>query len=503
MSDRRETAAPPPGAAHGVTPPVPASDTERVLLLECRLEQMRSALEEARDEADRARTKLAGAHAREAEHARRAWRLHEELSEARAEVAALHRRLEQSEALRAEVSGHLFEAGERDDTEELRRLRTRLLAEDQRAVVQDRTVERLRERVDELLATRETLLTRIAEWQFLIREDGPEALDLSEFLSDLRREIIDLEYRTTLGDARERHLRQRLADAGIDPEAEADRRAGPDRPTAADSEPIPTAVTEVRPTVDVETPVEPRPATVPPPSENGTGPTTREDAAPTPSVTADPRPARAVPPARAPSPAPTPAPASAARPETDALVEALLSAGTPGARADMLLRLGKAGDARAVAAVVPWMDSAESSVRAAAYEAVGRLLEPDPVGLEPHVRAGLADPDARVRRRVALSAATSRKLDARPLLEPLVDDPDPQVRRVVREVLRQAPTRSRTPSPVTEDRPTATPAVASPKGVDAAAVSAPVAAGSVPEPAGAAPGTAPSHPSVPLRSARG
>jgi len=339
MSDRRETAAPPPGAADGVTPPVPASDTERVLLLECRLEQMRSALEAARDEADRARTKLADATAREAEHARRAWRLHEELSEARAEVALLHRRIEQSEALRAELAGHVFEAGGRDDADELRRLRTKMLAEDQRSVVLERTTERLRERVEELLATRETLLTRIAEWQLLIREDGPEALDLSEFLSDLRREIIDLEYRTTLGDARELRLRDVLAQAGIDPEAgprvdveadpgldtelEADPGGDTERETTrwhaereaspgespAEPEGDAARASEPRPGVPVEAEVAPRiePDTLPrpmvepvhtgdlAPASNGRGPAPRPDSSPPPAGSSAPRPAGAWP----------------------------------------------------------------------------------------------------------------------------------------------------------------------------------------------------------------
>jgi hypothetical protein len=43
-----------------------------------------------------------------------------------------------------------------------------------------------------------------------------------------------------------------------------------------------------------------------------------------------------------------------------------------------------------------------------------------------------------VRRRVVLTAASARGLDLRLLLEHLRLDPDPQVRRVVKEVLRHA-----------------------------------------------------------------
>ena len=116
--------------------------------------------------------KLAEIAAREAAHARRFNLVHEELAEARAEIAALHRHLERSESLREEMAGHLFEAGPRADAEELVRLRQKVLAEDQRALLSDRTVARLRERVEELVASRETLLTRIAEWQQLVRRGG-------------------------------------------------------------------------------------------------------------------------------------------------------------------------------------------------------------------------------------------------------------------------------------------------------------------------------------------
>src|SRR5690606_11503604 len=105
MSDRREAAARPSGAAKGVTPPGPAADRERILLLERRLEEMRASLDAARAEADQARTRLAEAAAREAGHARRSSALHEELADARAENLSLHRHLERVQVLRAQVEG--------------------------------------------------------------------------------------------------------------------------------------------------------------------------------------------------------------------------------------------------------------------------------------------------------------------------------------------------------------------------------------------------------------
>jgi hypothetical protein len=404
--------------ANGLTPSAPASD-ERLLLLESRLEQMRGALAAAREEADRAREKLAAAVAREAEHARRHWMLHEELSEARTELAAIHRHLERSEALRARIAGHLFEADARTDSEELLRLRLKALSEDQRVIVQERTLARLRGRVEELTASRETLLARVAEWQQLIREDGPEAADLSEFLAELRREILDLEHRSVASDARELQLRQWLARAGIDPEAE--EGPGPQaRPVVgnggrsevpASTEPASAPGTE-RPTAF--TAAAPPKADVREPDAGASGEGPPAD-----------RPARR--------------PSSGSRTgDSDALIAELLTTDSPALRSGLLLRLGRSGEPRVAHAILPWTDSSDASLRATAYEALGRLFERDPSALEPHLRRGLADAEPRVRRRVALAAATARGLDVRPLLDGLLEDPDHQVRRVVREVLRQA-----------------------------------------------------------------
>jgi HEAT repeat protein len=107
-------------------------------------------------------------------------------------------------------------------------------------------------------------------------------------------------------------------------------------------------------------------------------------------------------------------------------------------RTELNQRLGKTDRAELVAALRPGTGSTDATVRAAAYEALGRVLEGDAPGLESLLRAGLVDPDGRVRRRVVLAAATARGVTLGPLLEPLASDPDPQVQRVVREALRHA-----------------------------------------------------------------
>jgi hypothetical protein len=297
--------------------------SDRTLLLECRLEQLRGALDEARAEADQARVRLADALAREAAETRRLSLLQDEVARAREDVAELHRRLEHSEALRAKLQGHLFESEPRDDAQELVRLRREVAAAQGRIAASEQTAAQLRARVDELVASRETLLTKVIEWQRAVRDGDTEAVDLAEFIGSLRRAVLDLERENALGERREAALRAQL---------------------------------EAMP---AETPK---------------------------------------------------------RPPADDLGEALAA-----------------------------VDAENPSVRAAAYQALGRLLVRDPLRLAPHIRRGIADANPHVRRRAMLAAAAARGLDLPSLLEPLRGDPDPQVRRIVNRILRGAPPTSQDP----------------------------------------------------------
>src|SRR6266487_915946 len=198
-------------APHRSTPTGGGSD--RTLLLECRLEQLRGALDEARAEADQARIRLAEAAAREAGETLRLSVLQDEVARARAEVAALHRRLEHSEALRAKLQGHLFESEGKGDAQELVRLRREVAAAHERIAASEQTASQLRARVDELVASRETLLTRVVEWQRAVRHGDTEAVDLAEFIASLRRAVLDLERDNALGERREAALREQLEQA--------------------------------------------------------------------------------------------------------------------------------------------------------------------------------------------------------------------------------------------------------------------------------------------------
>jgi hypothetical protein len=198
----------------GVSPASAApGGSDRTLLLECRLEQLRGALDEARAEADQARTRLAEAAAREAGETQRLSVLQDEVARARAEVAALHRRLEHSEALRAKLQGHLFEPEGKGDAQELMRLRREVAAARERIAASEQTASQLRARVDEVLASRETLLTRVVEWQRAVRDGDTEAVDLAEFIGSLRRAVLDLERDNAMGERRETALREQLEQA--------------------------------------------------------------------------------------------------------------------------------------------------------------------------------------------------------------------------------------------------------------------------------------------------
>ena len=322
--------------------------SDRTFLLECRLDQLRGALDEARAEADQARVRLAEAAAREAGETRRLSLLQDEIARAREEVASLHRRLEHSEALRAKLQGHLFESEARDDAQELVRLRREVAAARERIAGSEQTASQLRARVDELVASRETLLTRVVEWQRAVRDGDTEAVDLAEFIASLRRAVLDLERENALGERREAALREQLEQQATAPSQEAEH------------------------------------------------------------------------------------------PPADDLVAALAAAESPRAQVDLLLRLGRrsGGGDDAFHAVRPLAGAEDPSVRAAAYQALGQLLERDPVRLAPHIRSGIADANPHVRRRAVLAAAGARGLALRPLLEPLTSDPDPQVRRIVHRILR-------------------------------------------------------------------
>ena len=403
----------------------PTAVSERILLLEIRMEKFSSALADARADADRLRGRLAEAAAREADHARRYSSVHQELADARAEIVSLHEHLSRSEALRARLEGHLFEAGAGTDGAELVTLRQELAVERERAQAHEQSAARLRRRVDELLMTRDALLSRMAEWQRLVQTGNPEAIDLAEFIASLRQDIMVLENRNAENERQELALRELLARAGVEPEAAPVVAAAtePEKPAPAPpitvreerSEPEPTAAQPDALTFEGFLDIARHPdhelsdlwdSDREPVEENG------------------------------------PVDSAAAWTESDEVLIAVIETET---RAELAPVVALASAEREsalepnVRAPVEGLSAADPVVRAASYGRLRRDLEDRPSQLADQLRSGLADVDPRVRRRAVLAAATARSVELRPLLEPLRGDPDPQVRRVVREVLRHAP----------------------------------------------------------------
>jgi HEAT repeat protein len=236
-----------------------------------------------------------------------------------------------------------------------------------------------------------------------VRHGDPDAVDLSEFIAALRGDILELEHRNVLAAEREAELREQLERVGVAAQAS----AAPS--TAVDvAEPEPD---DVESTAIVE-------------QEEGATPET-PDETPVLEIAAA---------------------ASVTPPPVEDLAGALVEAGGAERQIEQLRRLGKSRDESAFYAIRRWATAPDARVRAAAFEALGRHLEEDSERLEHHLRWGLADADPRVRRRVVLAAATARGLAIRPLLEPLRLDPDPQVRRVIHEVLRRASSEASTPA---------------------------------------------------------
>lgn len=359
-----------------------SADTHRVFALECRLEQMRASVDEARAEAHRARERLAETTARQAERTRQHQLLHEELAAAREEVALLHRRLEHSEALRAQLEGRLFEGSTPEDAEELVRLRGEVAAYRDLTAARERIVTDLRARVGGLVAGRETLLSRVTEWQCAIQEGNADAVDLAEFIAMLTGDILEIEHRRVAAEQRGASLEEQLLRAREQGFVE----------KVAEAPPEATAVAEDSGEPPVDSPL----------------------------------------------------------PQTTATTAS--PAGDIESQVDALIRLGRSGEARAFDSIVESLGATEPRVRAAAYQALGNLLEHDPARLEPHIRRGVTDSDSRVRRRVVLAATAARGLDCHALLEPLQRDADPQVRRLVKEVLRRLAPVGQDAGPAAADR---------------------------------------------------
>src|SRR5437879_9718086 len=114
------------------------------------------------------------------------------------------------------------------------RLRREVAAARERIAASEQTAPQLRARVDELVASRETLLTRVVEWQRAVRHGDTEAVDLAEFIASLRRAVLDLERDNSLGERREAALREHIEEPSAPAALPAVTPEPPPQPPAAD-----------------------------------------------------------------------------------------------------------------------------------------------------------------------------------------------------------------------------------------------------------------------------
>ena len=185
---------------------------ERIVFLECRVDQVEAAASAERAADDRARHALAQAAARAADGAKRLGVLEATLATQRAETAELARRLGASEAARAALEAELHGKGE-GLAAELVAARRELAEEKRRGHVQAGALDDARARVDSLTGARERLFGKLVEWQRLA--SGTEAeVDLAELIAELRAEIVHLEHARRQAEAREAVLRLALVARG-------------------------------------------------------------------------------------------------------------------------------------------------------------------------------------------------------------------------------------------------------------------------------------------------
>ena len=216
-TDRRY-AAPDPTSSVASEPDALRRALERMCFLEWRLEQMEATLAGERRQASHKEVALAEAASREASVAARVHELTERLAATIRENALLADRLAHADGTRATLESRLEQSTAQTSAESTELARA-LLAERQRAEVKARALSAAQERLEVLERAHDRFFQRLVYWQQAVRDGDPEAVDMAEFISELRAEIVRLSSENMLAAMREENLRRSLETAGIDPEA--------------------------------------------------------------------------------------------------------------------------------------------------------------------------------------------------------------------------------------------------------------------------------------------
>lgn len=222
-----------------------ASTLERLGFLEWRLEQVEATERSAQLQLSQLRRELADESRARLQADRRALELEERLSQERNQTATLSERLARSERGYRELESSIGGSG--GINQELGR---ELLLEQQRGEMQSRSLRAARDRVEVLERANARFFERLLQWQRSQPRD-PEAVDLAEFIAELRAEILDLSRKEgARAEASARPERRSQP-----PSAQAAASTRPETPSTPASEP-PSAPERPAPLVAAEAPAE-------------------------------------------------------------------------------------------------------------------------------------------------------------------------------------------------------------------------------------------------------
>ncbi len=396
----------------------PADVRERIVFLECRCEQLAAANEVAQAELAYTRKSLAVAEQREAACVAQQQGVQALLDEKIRVLAEQSRRLTESEALRLAIEARQ-KSGEEELRAQVRSARMELEQKKRDIAMLSSKLEDARARIETLDRSHERLYTKLFEWHSLVQAGTPDAIDLAEFIAELRAEVLSLERLLARSEARERALAAVLGAAGVDSVLAAESSAVD---PATQRAPAPEAVPPDAPAAgaftqgDVATIL----AAVPRPSDRVmverflqelTGPAgngfegTR--------LRAGSRLVELV------GPVAAPCVASVADSTLD-----------PGSRAQLVRILGKAADVQVLPVAARFLSDPQPEVRIAALDACAKLAGTQSSERLELVERGLHDPDARVRRRALVHLSAVRGLDPGPRCACMLRDPDPLTRRL-------------------------------------------------------------------------
>jgi hypothetical protein len=397
---------------------IPVELRERIVFLECRCEQLAAANKIANTELTHVQKALAIAEQHEKTFGERQGALQALLEEKIRALAEQSQRISESEALRFAVESRLRSS----DEERLTQARTARMELDQKqrdVAMLTSKLEDARARIETLDRAHERLYNKLFEWHSLVQSGSPDAIDLAEFIAELRAEVLSLERLLARSEARERALAAVLGAAGVDPVLASESHAvnQPAQKTPlADTAAIDAPATGAFSPEDMATLL----AAVPRPSDRVLAERFMQEliaeAAPgvdSSRLRAGNRLVELVGPLSAPF-----------------IASIASSTREHGARAQLVRVLGKAADAQVLPVAARFLSDPEPEVRIAALDACAKLAGAQSSERLELVERGLNDPDARVRRRALVHLSAVRGLDPGPRCACLLTDPDSLTRRL-------------------------------------------------------------------------